>query len=93
MLSETCYNYCYEQNKNNYVAFFSSNEKKWINKIYALAKQYPDECIIIAEPQNNDGTIYCKLPQKWLAIHIPRKLNLTDEQREARRKAFDLVRK
>ena len=49
---ETCFNYLELDN-----AFFSSNEKRWINKIHKLKKEYPDEVEIIREPENNGGTI------------------------------------
>ena len=81
---ETCFNYCYGRNNNDGVGWFSSDEQKWINRIRKLKEQYPDDVIIRAEPETNDGCIYCKLPQSWLKIQPPMKI--TDEQREARRK-------
>lgn len=73
---ETCLNYCQTE-----IAYFSSDERKWINRVHKLKEQYPDEVRIIAEPDNNDGCIYCELPAKWLKVNPPRKMDLTDEQR------------
>lgn len=75
---ETCFNYCDKD-----VAFFSSDELKWINKIHKLKKEYPDEIKIIKEPENNDGCIYCRLPTKWLKVGPKRKSSMTDEQKLA----------
>lgn len=71
---ETCFNYC---DKN--MAFFSSDEGKWIRKIRKLKKQYPDKITILAEPETNDGCIYCKLPASALKIQLPR--TLTEEEK------------
>lgn len=76
---ETCYNYCYDRNHNDHVAYFSSDEIKWINKIRKLAEKHPDEVTILREPEDNDGVIYCRLPQSWLKVQPNRKL--TDEER------------
>jgi len=79
---ETCFNYCYERNKKDNVAWFSSDEQKWINKIRKLKNEYPDEIQIIAEPETNDGCIYCQLPASWLKIQPKRKTRtMTEEER------------
>ena len=65
------------------IAFFSSDEKKWINKMRKLAEQYPDECQITVQPENNDGCINAKFPAKWLKVSVPRSVNMTEEQRQA----------
>ena len=64
-------------------AFFSSDEKRWINRIRKLKESNPDEVRILEEPENNDGCIYATVPSNWLKISPPRKLSYTDEQREA----------
>lgn len=74
---ETCFNYCDLK-----VAFFSSNERRWINKIHRLKEQNPEEVEIIREPEENDGCIYCRLPASWLKVSPPRTLNLSEEQRQ-----------
>lgn len=64
-------------------AFFSSDERRWINKVHKLKEKYPDQITILAEPENNDGCIYCKLPIEWLKLQPKKKCYLTDEQRSA----------
>lgn len=74
---ETCFNYCDEK-----VAFFSSDERRWINKIHRLKEQNPEEVKIIREPEENDGCIYCRLPASWLKVNPPRKLDISEERRQ-----------
>lgn len=73
---ETCFNYCDRAR-----GFFSSDERKWINRIYKLKEKYPDKIRIIAEPETNDGCLYVELPTEWLKITPPR--TYTEEQRLA----------
>lgn len=61
--------------------FFSSDERKWINKIRSLAEQNPDAVTILKQPEQNHGSIYAKLPAEYLKISAPRACNLTDEQK------------
>ena len=77
---ETCFNYCDKEH-----GYFSSDERKFISKVHRLNEKYPDKVRIIAEPEDNDGCIYCELPTEWLSVRPPVKRNLTDEQREASR--------
>jgi hypothetical protein len=77
---ETCFNYCSLQS-----AFFSSDEKRWINKIHRLKKQHPEDITILREPEDNDGCIYCALPVSYLKVQAPAKRELTEEQKEALR--------
>ena len=65
------------------IAFFSSDEKKWINKMRKLAEQHPDECQITGHPEGNDGCINAKFPAKWLKVAVPRSVDMTEEQRQA----------
>lgn len=74
---ETAFNYTGPR------GFFSSDEKKMINKILKLAEEYPEEVRIICMPDKNDGCIYCELPSNWLKIKPKIKRDLTDEQRAA----------
>lgn len=83
---ETCFNYCSSQ------GFFSSDERKWISRIRKLKEQHPDEITILAEPETNDGCIYCKLPTSWLKIQPPIKRELTEEQKQAARERMALLR-
>lgn len=74
---ETCFNYC-----NKEYGYFSSDERKFVTKIKKLKEQYPDKVLILADPENNDGCIYCRLPIEWFTIRVPTKRMLTDEQKE-----------
>lgn len=74
---ETCFNYCHKDH-----GYFSSDERKFITKIHKLKEQYPDQVRIIAEPENNDGCIYCELPTSWLKVQPPVKRVLTEEQKQ-----------
>ena len=84
---ETCFNYCDPKR-----AFFSSDERKWINKIRKLYAEHPDEMRMIAEPETNDGCIYVELPASWLKVQPTRKKDLTDEERDALRERMINIR-
>lgn len=71
---------CYDERK---IAFFSSDERKWITKIRKLAESRPDECQITVQPEGNDGCINAKFPASWVKIGPPKRMNLTEEQRKA----------
>ena len=75
---ETCFNYCSRE-----AAYFSSNELKWINRIRKFANDYPDQVTILAQPEDNDGVIYARLPISFFRLQAPQKQNLTDEQKDA----------
>ena len=85
---ETCFNYA-----DGKIAYFSSDERRWINKVHRLKEGYPDLVRIIAEPEQNDGCIYCQLPAEWLHVRPPKKMNWTEEQIEANRERMRLLRK
>lgn len=55
------------------VASLTTYEKKWINKIHALAEKYPDQVRIVAE--NDDGTICAHVPKKWFKFSPPRQVS------------------
>lgn len=84
---ETCFNYCDKD-----VAFFSSDERKWINKIHKLKKEHPDEITIIREPEVNDGCIYARVPTFILNLNFPRRVVLTEEQRQERAARLQAIR-
>ena len=52
---------------------------RYISKIRKLAKDFPDECEIVAE--NEDGSVLAHVPVSWVQI-TRRKLNLSEEQRK-----------
>lgn len=62
-------------------AYMSSDEPRWKNHMRRLAEEHPDEVIIIAEPETNNGYLCAKFPPKWLRIAPPRQITMTDEQR------------
>lgn len=55
------------------------SQKKFINKIKKLEKEFPDEVRI--DKINKDGTILAHIPLKYLRISRPRKLS--EEERLA----------
>ena len=66
-------------------AWVSSDERKWITRIRKLQKTYGDQIQVIAEPEQNDGCLYCKIPVSWIRIQPPRHINMSDDQRQALR--------
>ena len=74
---ETCFNYTDRD-----VGFFSSDERRHINKVLKLKEKYPDAVRIIKMPEENDGCIYAELPSSWLKVSPPIKRDLTDEERQ-----------
>lgn len=74
---ETCFNYTEKGH-----GFFSSDERKFITKVRKLKKQFPDMVRIIAEPEGNDGCIYCEMPTDWFTIRATKKYTMTDEQKQ-----------
>ena len=72
---ETCFNYSSD------TAYFSSDERKWINKIHRLKEQHPDKVTILKEAEDNNGCIYATLPSAALKIQFKREY--TDEERQA----------
>ena len=73
---ETCINYA-----NSKLAYFSSDENKWIKRIRELNIKKPNEVKIIAQPEENDGCIYAQIPAYYLRISPKREVS--DKQREA----------
>lgn len=52
------------------------------NRVLRLAEEYPEEVEIRREPDENGGFLVAKIPAKWVKITPPRRLELTDEQKE-----------
>ena len=84
---ETCFNYCDTKK-----GFFSSDERKWINRIEKLIEEYPDQIRVIARPETNDGCIYVELPAEWLKIQPKRKVEMTEEQKDVLRERLARLR-
>lgn len=76
----------FENNNENVVEFLNGektcsvtfNSRKHINRIKRLRQDNPDAFLNYVE--NDDGSVYAKIPLAWLKISPPRKY--TDEQRE-----------
>ena len=64
-------------------AFFSSDERKWCNRILKLAEERPGDVAIIRRPGENDGCVYAKIPVDWVKIQPKKAHNMTDEQKLA----------
>lgn len=88
-LIETCVEYITVDS----YATFCSGERKWINKILKLKAQYPNEVDIITPPEQNGGIILSHIPKSWLKVSPPRKVNMTEEQREAAAERMKNLRK
>ena len=54
-------------------AYFSSNERKWINRIYALKRKFPDLVDIQQVPDKNGGYIMAGVPKEWFKLTPPKK--------------------
>ena len=85
---ETTFNYTDKEH-----GYFSSDERKFISKVRKLKEQYPDQVRIIAEPEENDGCIYAEMPTAWFTIRVPKKVVLTDEQKQILSERMRQVRK
>lgn len=73
---ETCLNYT-----NYNEAFFSSDEPKWIRYIRRLKEEHPNEITILAEPETNDGCIYCKFPPSIMKLKFPKNISEAHKQK------------
>ena len=75
-LIETCCEYIKGD-----VMYVSSSEKSIINKIHLWQKDYPEDVVILVEPDKNDGCIYATVPSSYLILRPKKKRKLSDEQR------------
>ena len=55
------------------------NQQKHVNLLKRLAKDYPEEVDI---ELNVDGSVFGHVPVNWLRISPPRKVELTEEEKE-----------
>ena len=62
------------------------------NRVLRLAEEYPDDVEIRREPDENGGFLVAKIPVKWVKITPPRRLELTDEQKEELRERLSVAR-
>ena len=78
-------------------AYFSTDEKRWIKKMLALSKKYPDDVKIKFMPEENQGVLIATIPPRMIEIkpkftrmitaeesqrRHDRMIRLTDKQRE-----------
>ena len=73
-------------------ATFCSSERKWVNKMLRLHETHPSEVQITEHPDDNGGVIVAHIPKTWLKISPPKKVVLTDEQKEAARERLRVAR-
>ncbi len=81
---ETCLNYTDADNK---MMWFSSDERRWINKIRRLSVEYPLEVTVIHQPETNDGCIVAKIPVSFPKISPKKRVTMSEEQLTALRDA------
>lgn len=67
------------------VFLVSSDERKYITLIHKLKESHPDEVVIKSEPEDNFGMINATVPKSWVKIAPPRRVNMTDDQKEVAR--------
>lgn len=65
--------------RNQDVATVTFCQPRFVNKVKALAKHYPEEVKITAE--NEDGSLVAHIPTRWIYLKAPRQL--TEEERQA----------
>ena len=59
--------------------------KKYINRIKRLAEKYPEE---VDYKENEDGSIICHFPVRYVKISRPVQRELTEEQRQQAAERF-----
>lgn len=74
---------CIDFLRGSKVATCYFTQRRFISRMKELAREHPEECEICEE--NRDGSIVARFPSSWVKISPPRKLDLTDEQRESLR--------
>lgn len=65
--------------RNQDVATVTFCQPRFVNKVKALAIDYPEEVKITAE--NEDGSLVAHVPTRWICLKAPRQL--TEEERQA----------
>lgn len=77
---ETALNYLVEDEHMT----FCTCERKWINKINKFKEEYPDDVEITDYPESNYGYMVVHLPKSWFTIRVPRKVELSEEEKQRR---------
>lgn len=68
---------------------FYSSERKWIDRILNLNKEYPDDIKITAQ---DEFSITAEIPKRYMRIRPPRSVNYTEEQRQAMAERMKKIR-
>lgn len=76
-MAEFSFNYLTEDDH----AVISTDDRKWVNKIYKLAEERPDEVEI--KHVFKDGFVTAHVPKSWIKVRPPVKRQLTEEQKKA----------
>lgn len=63
-------------------AYFSSNESKWISRIYRLKREHPDLVDIQQVPGSNGGYIMAGVPKEWFKLTPPKKRNYSNSEKK-----------
>lgn len=86
---ETCLNH---YGGEDYITF-STDERKWLNKLRKQMEAHPDEVKVIAE--NPDGGLVVHLPYSWLRAPAPKKkvAPMSEERRAAAAERLAKARK
>ena len=51
-------------------AYIETNEPRWINRMYKLEYERPEEVKIIKRYLENNGTMLAIFPYRWLKINV-----------------------
>jgi hypothetical protein len=63
--------------------YWTSNEAHIIRRIKRYAEERPDDVTILVYPEKNGGYILASAPKPWMSVKPPRKVTLSEKQREA----------
>lgn len=77
-----------EKNNENAVEFFnydktctvSFTNQRFCNKMKKIYEKHPEQ--FERFEINPDGSVYARMPLKWLKISVPRTVNMTDEEKQ-----------
>lgn len=62
--------------------YVSSDDRSVISRVRKLKAADPDRIVIIMEPENNDGCIYCRMPYEYLFLRKKKTVIMTEERRK-----------
>lgn len=76
---------CYDHDADFDYGCITTNEGVWIRKIIKLSEEYPDQVLITKRPEDNQSYLVAQVPKSWFVIRPPKKMNLSEEQKDALR--------